>query len=269
MAGKAEAAALAGRLLAALGLADTELHRLQTLGYRDILTAAEVALQHGGVPFEPVVDGISLPENPFTPLAPEISRNVPLIIGTNRDEATLAFIHQPGFADMTAEQASARFTEMLGARGAAAFALYRDLRPHDPPGYWVTALVTDRLFRMNAITLAERKAAQGGANVYMYRLDWPTPVEGGRLRTPHTLDIPLVFDNVDIARGMVGPGPRPRRMASIMSRAWAGFAHTGNPSQPSLAWPCYDAEKRLTMIFDLPSEVSSDPGSETRRFWSG
>jgi para-nitrobenzyl esterase len=268
MAGKADAAALAGRLLAALGLTDSELHRLQSLDYRDILKAGEAALQDGGVPFEPVVDGTSLPENPFTPEAPEISRNIPLIIGTNRDEATLAFTHQPGFTDMTAKQASVRFDEMLGAQGAAAFALYRGLRPDDPPGYWVTALVTDRLFRMSAIAVAEHKAAQGGASVYMYRLDWPTPVEGGVLRTPHTLDVPLVFDNVDVARSMVGPGPRPQRMSHIMSRAWIDFAHTGNPSQPGLAWPEYGAAQRLTMLFDLPSVVDSDPGSAARRFWN-
>ena len=43
--------------------------------------------------------------------------------------------------------------------------------------------------------IAERKAAAGGAPAYLYRFDWETPVAGGRLKSPHALEIPFVFDN--------------------------------------------------------------------------
>jgi para-nitrobenzyl esterase len=268
MASKTDAAALAERLLTALGLAHTDLPRLQTMDFRRLLDAAPLVQQASGGAFEPVVDGVSLPENPFTPFAPDISRSIPLMIGTNRDEASLALVREPGFAAMTVEEASARFTAIAGARAADAFALYRGLRPNDLPGYWVVALITDKRFLAPAISVAEMKAAQNAAAVYMYRLDWRTPVEDGMLRTPHALDLPLVFNNVNVARAMVGPGRQPQSMADIMSRAWINFAHTGNPSQDGIAWPAYDATMRQTMIFDLPSAAEPDPDSAVRRFWN-
>ena len=33
----------------------------------------------------------------------------------------------------------------------------------------------------------------GGAPVYVYRLTWETPVANGLFRSPHTLDLPLMF----------------------------------------------------------------------------
>ncbi|HOW41872.1 MAG TPA: carboxylesterase family protein, partial [Bacteroidales bacterium] len=38
--------------------------------------------------FSPVVDGVALPAHPFDPVAPEISKNKPLIVGWNEDEFT-------------------------------------------------------------------------------------------------------------------------------------------------------------------------------------
>jgi para-nitrobenzyl esterase len=260
---KNQAAANAAQVLAALGVTKSTLHRLQTMDYRTIIAAAQ------NVPgLAPVVDGSNLPAEPFNPTAPECARNIPLIIGTNNDEATLALSREPGFADMTEAQAHARFATLLGSKADTAFTLYRGLHPGDPPRYWVSALLTDKAFRMSAITVAGRKAAQRAAPAYMYRLDWQTPVENGLLRTPHGLDIPLVFDNVAIARGMVGPGAAPQRMADVMSRAWIDFARTGNPAQPGLVWPAYDAETRKTMIFANESQAESDPNAAARMFWS-
>jgi para-nitrobenzyl esterase len=42
-----------------------------------------------GANFSPVVDGRSLPRHPFHPDAPAISRDVPMLIGTTKDEMTL------------------------------------------------------------------------------------------------------------------------------------------------------------------------------------
>jgi para-nitrobenzyl esterase len=262
MPGNDQAAATAGKVLAELGVTNSTLHLLQTVDYRSIVAAAQ------SFSLEPVIDGSNLPTHPFDPVAPDISSNVPLIIGTNRDEATLALSREQGIWDMTEAQARARFMSMLGDLAEDAFVLYREQCPDDPPAYLVAALITDTAFRMNAITVAERKAAQQAVPVFMYRLDWRTPVHGGVLRAPHGLDIPLVFDNVTIARAMVGPGQAPRRMAAVMSRAWIDFAWSGNPSQPGLDWPAYDIASRKTMIFATESHVVPDPDAAARVFWS-
>jgi para-nitrobenzyl esterase len=129
-------------------------------------------------------------------------------------------------------------------------------------------MVTSRGAWSDSIRLAERKAKQGGSPVFMYRLDWETPVLDGKLKAPHGLDTPLVFDNADKAAGLCGTGPEPRKIAADLSQAWINFARTGNPSREGLAWPPYEAGSRKTMIIDVPSHVTSDPDSEVRQFFA-
>jgi para-nitrobenzyl esterase len=157
---------------------------------------------------------------------------------------------------------------VLQAKGDAAFELYKSLRPNDPPAYWMTSMTTGMGTWMDSIRLAERKVAQQGASVYMFRVDWEVPALGGVLRTPHGTDVPLCFDTVDARTKEMGTGPEPRRLAARMSRAWINFARTRNPSQPGLAWPAYDTETRRTMVFNNESAVVSDPDKRAREFWA-
>ena len=115
---------------------------------------------------------------------------------------------------------------------------------------------------------AERRARQGGAATYVYYLNWPSPVDGGKWKAPHTLDIPLVFDNVAYGAAQTGTGPDAQAMADLMSGALLAFARTGNPGTPALpAWPRFDPARRAAMIFDLPPRVEDDPrGAERRLF---
>jgi para-nitrobenzyl esterase len=111
-----------------------------------------------------------------------------------------------------------------------------------------------------SVLLAERKAAQNAAPVYMYMLTWETPVAKGKLKCPHALEIPLVFDNVEAARNFVGRGDDPQTVADQMSQAWLAFARTGDPNTGvNVAWPSYGQKARATMIFDLKSRVETDP----------
>ena len=268
---KAKAAEHAERTLEKLGLAQADVHKLQSMDYRAIISAASAASAAMGMTgrgvLSPVVDGRALPTHPFTPAAPAMSRDVPLMVGTTKDEATLFLSADPAFGKMTEEQVRQRATMMLRDK-AAAIDVYKALRPNDPPTYWLTSAMTGRSTWMDSIRLAERKAAQQGAPVFMYRLDWETPILDGVMRSPHGLDVPLVFDNVDARRASLGPGPEPKQLAAVMSRAWINFARTGSPSQPQLAWPPYDVAARQTMIFDTHSRVVSDPDREARSFWN-
>jgi para-nitrobenzyl esterase len=90
-------------------------------------------------------------------------------------------------------------------------------------------------------------------------LTWETPVSRGRLKSPHAVEIPLVFDNVEKARNFVGRGDDPQAVADQMSDAWLAFARTGDPG-----WPAYDADRRATMLFNVDSRVDDDPLPEVR-----
>jgi para-nitrobenzyl esterase len=268
---KADAAAYAEKLLAVLGTPPTDVHKLQTMPLDVIMRAAveaEGQMGPGHRTLSPVVDGQALPSHPFDPVAPEVSRRVPIIIGTNKDENTLFSIADPKFGTMTLEDAHDRFSTMLRGKGDAAFEFYTKLKPQEQPTYLVTSMGTHTGAWISSIRLSERKLAQNAASVHMYRLDYETPVLGGILRTPHGLDTPMVFGHAKEFARMLGDGPEPQRISEQMMDAWIAFARTGDPSTSKLAWPAYQTSSRETMIFAAKSHTAGDPDKAFREFWS-
>ena len=87
-------------------------------------------------------------------------------------------------------------------------------------------------FRTGTDTQADRKAAQRRAPVYKYHFQWYSPVRGGALRAMHTMDIPFVFENYELAAVEVGSGPELKPLGDRMAGAWVAFATTGNPNHP-------------------------------------
>jgi para-nitrobenzyl esterase len=191
-----------------------------------------------------------------------------VMIGTNKDEATLFLRSHPKFGEFTEEDLATRAKEAVGDKAPALIAALKKLLPDYSPTHLICAVQTVQGMWAGSITLAERKAAQGSGPAYMYMLTWETPAARGSLRCPHALEIPLVFDNVERARDFVGRhnGDEPQRVSDQMSEAWLAFARTGNPATASLPdWPAYDARRRATMIFDLESKLVDDPWSEVRQ----
>ena len=108
--------------------------------------------------------------------------------------------------------------------------------------------------------IAERRAALGKGPVYLYYFRWETPVDGGRLRSPHTMEIPFAFDNVKVSARLTGGGPEAIALADKISDAWIAFARTGNPNTKKLpSWPAFNPSERPTMVFNNVSTVENDP----------
>jgi len=113
--------------------------------------------------------------------------------------------------------------------------------------------------------IAERRASLGRGPVYLYYFKWETPVQGGRLKSPHTMEIPFAFDNVKISARLTGGGAEAMALADKLSDTWIAFARTGNPNTPKLPhWPAFNLSDRATMVIDNTSEVVNDPLREQR-----
>ena len=262
-------------LLAALGLEPGNLGRLRTLPAATIQAAA--ATLHSDAlmsAFSPCVDGVALPRDPFAPDAPEISDAIPLMIGVNKDETTLFLRSHPKFGVWTDADLMARARDAVGEKAEALVDELRSVFRDYSPTYLICAVQTVMMMWLNTVNLAERKAHRNAAPVFMYQLEWETPVARGALKSPHALEIPLVFDNVEAARSFVGRGEEPQRLADQMAPAWLAFARTGDPNHAALpAWPPYEAEgeqpRRATMIFNLESHVAHDPMGGVRTLMQG
>ena len=264
------AAALTADLYAELGITRGDIKALRAVPAERLVAAAAAAESKQPVAgfdrtgFAPVVDGRILPAQPWDPAAPETAKNIPVMIGINRDEMTLFMASAPWFGQLDDAGLQKMAAAILGPKAPAVLAALRKDFPNDSPTYLATHLVTYGRMFAGSVQIAERKAAQGGAKAYMYLLEWGTPV--GPFRATHTLEIPLVFDNVDKARVLVGEGPEPQVLAKQMSAAWVAFARTGHPNTPLVPfWPFYEAEKRSVMVFNLKSRVVEDPYAATRK----
>ena len=265
----------ANSILAELGIDKNNLVLLQQLPAQKILDAVQSATAKAGGGFAglrlaPVVDGDVLPRDPFTPTAPEISRDVPILIGWNKDEMTIFNTSAPWFGSLTDDQLAGRVKMVVGDKTHALLAVYRDMYPHYSPSYTFNAIVGDYRMFNGSVTLAERKAAQNAAPVYQYYLTWETPVANGVLKSPHTLDIPFMFNNVDLAAALTGDSAEARSLEHQMSSSWIAFARSGNPNNKAVPnWPAYDTNRRAAMVFNVEAHVVNDPLADVRRILQG
>ncbi len=247
--------------LTALNLQPNQVDKLQTLPL-DQLLAATAPGKGPPLALAPVVDGRSLPTDPFDPVAPELSANVPLLIGTVETEVTFFPNQVLDPIDDASLRAHVKQTlrKATDAQVEQVIAAYKAGRPGASNTDLYLIIASDATFRAGVFTEAERKAAQGKAPVYQYYFTWRSPVREGKLRTFHTLEIPFVFDNVDVAQSMTGSGQDRYALATRMSSAWVAFARTGNPSCKEVpGWTAYDGKRRATMIFNNDCKVVNDP----------
>jgi para-nitrobenzyl esterase len=251
--------------LARHDLKPDQVDRLRQMSTEQLLFVTE-ASRGPPLNFGPVVDGHTLPTDPFDPTAPALSAEVPLLIGTVESEVAffpnqvLDPIDDAGLhahVKQTVRNASdAQIDQIISA--------YRAGRPTASNTDLYLIIASDATFRAGVLTEADRKAAQGKAAVYQYYFTWRSPVREGKLRAFHTVEIPFVFDNVDAAISMVGSAPDRYALADQMSSAWVAFARTGNPNHRGLPhWAPFDTKQRVMMVFNDECKALSDPhGSE-------
>lgn len=209
----------------------------------------------------PVVDGKIIPQHTFDPVASEISKDIPMMIGTVANESSAAFANPAGELT-TLEDIKARLEPVYGDRAPAIIEAYQKNFPNAGPPELISLMGS---LRTNAIKQSELKTAQGGAPVYLYWFTWKTPVLDGRPRSFHCSELAFVFDNIDRCINATGGGKQARDLAAKMSTAWINFAKTGNPNHDGLPeWKSFTAENGETMVFDNQPELKNDPDREAR-----
>jgi para-nitrobenzyl esterase len=247
-----------------------EFRRLQQVPLDKLLPAYFAAsrkqrFNHTTAGFAPVVDGKVLPDHPFHPTASAVMPEVPVILGTNRTELTLQLVGDAAAFNLDEAGLQARARETFGDKAQQLVEVYRKSLPTATPSEIFFLMASDRAYCVPVMTIAARRAALGKAPAYFYYFAWETPVAGGRMKSPHALEIPFVFDNTDRSARFTGGGARPAALADKMSDAWIAFARTGNPDTPKLPkWTPYDAASRATLVLNDTSTIVSDPTRERR-----
>lgn len=273
---------LARETLAALGLPVGKPLALRTVPAQALLQAADSASAKlrasDGKPqsffhpprswWMPVAGTPALPAQPWDPVAPAFSAQIPLLIGTTLHEAS------PSMADPAVErfgwaEVEGRLRGSLGDKASDAVAAAREAWPaEDPAG--ILGVLEGRNFRLSAVELIRRRLKAPAAPTYNYVLAWKTRAFEGRPRAFHTSDLVFMFANSDLVPQVSGGGTRGRRMADRMAGAWAAFARTGRPAHRDLpAWPEAEPGRLPTMVLDDRYAVRTDPDARLLRLLVG
>ncbi len=272
---KERAAALTACVLQHLGAtAET----IQSVPVADLLAAVEPATHALGpspdplfdrYPFGPVVDGDVLPAHPFDPMAADTCADVPVIIGDMKTETAnfLAVVDKVWDRSLTADELRTRVEAIAGPHTGRVLDLYGQLYPEQNAAERLIAITTDCNFRIRSLVLAQRRAALNRAPIWMYSFDWETPVLNKKLKAPHAMDVPFVFNTLDLTNA-TGGSPEGQALADTMSALWAGFARTGQPAHAAIpAWPPYEATHRATLMLDNSCRIENDPRGQERLLW--
>lgn len=259
-----------------LGLKPAEFEKIKTVPYDELLAAGERAIARVRKEAEaenavhsfifgwaPAVDGDVIPAQPCEASALELSRDIPVMIGTTAQEFC-ASTYVPAFRKMDKAQAVEVIRKKYGDRTDEFINAFEKAYPSYRPADLIDV---DLTFRPSAVEQARIRANHGCAPVYMYMFTWESPVMDGIFRSMHCMEIPFVFDNVQRHSTMTGGGAGAVSLAGKMSGAWINFARTGKPYAEGLPeWEPYTSDNGNTMIFNDECTVKHNHDKELLEF---
>ena len=265
--------ALARQLIVELGLKPNDIAALQQLEWSKLYAAGQAAIAkvNASLPpdafppgavrragWAPTMDGHVVPMRPFFDAAPEISKDIPLIIGSVSEE---------GYSYRSNPNETEWRTTLTKTYGADKANRLVDAMKTANPSKSVRTLsygVRGLAVRNNVDRMVRLKQAIGGAPVYQYWFTWQSPQLDGVAGAWHTSELAFCFDNTKRCEQGTGNTPEAQKLAKIMATAWANFAAIGNPSQSGLAWPPADRGTMQAMIFDNHCRIVNDPDANAR-----
>lgn len=276
----AEATAVISYIYDYVGVKRGDVAALQQVPVKTMVAALERLGKEattGILTFRPVADGHIFNSNPWAS-APPLAAEVPMMIGTTKEETALFIDVETPIPDydalVPAVVKNAFATPLTADEARELVALYRREMPGLSPLELMVQITTDTSFWGFSLQQLERKAMAAQAPVYAYQFDFDIPFNGGSWAI-HGVDLPMMFGHPDYPqawgdkdsqalRAAADPKGDRYRLAEAAIKAWAAFAYTGNPSTTDHAWPAYDLTTRSTMIFDRDIRVVNDPRGAVR-----
>jgi para-nitrobenzyl esterase len=278
--GKDQSKELARQLMKELGLRSNDVASLQKMEWEKLNTAGNAAIAKlspqgagaagpGGPPtatprvgWSPTVDGKIVTVRSFYDVAPEVSKNVPMMIGNVSEEGN-RMSSRPTEAEWHATLART----WGDAKATALVAAMKKAHPEKSIrtlSYGVNGLTS----RNNMQRMVKLKYDQKGAPIYQYYFTWQSPMleDAGAW---HTAELAFCFDNTKRCEQGTGNTLEAQALAKKMATAWVNFARSGNPGQAGLSWTASDPTHCQTMVFDNHCRMVNDPDGELRRILLG
>ena len=264
-----------------LGLGPTDIESLQKMEWSKLAAAGNAAVAKINPPgppmmgpgppgkprvgWSPCVDGKVINMRSFFEAAPEVSKNVPILIGSVSEEGN-RMSSRPTEEEWHASLAKAYGDDKATAivstlKKAYPLKQIRTLSYMCSGSFGLNGLS----MRNNVVKMAKLKQELKAAPAYAYYFTWQTPILDGVPGAWHTADLQFCFDNTKRCEQGTGNTPEAQALAKKMAASWAAFAATGNPSIPGLSWEATNAETNNTMVWDNNCRMMNDPDGEARK----
>jgi para-nitrobenzyl esterase len=201
----------------------------------------------------------------FFDAAPEISKNVPMLVGSVSEEGN-RMSSRP-----SEEEWHSSLSKMYGAEKATAIAVALKKAYPEKKVQTLSYICSGSpglnglSMRNNVVKMAQLKHELHAASAYAYYFTWQTQILDGVAGAWHTAELQFCFDNTKRCEQGTGNTPEAQALAKKMAASWAAFAATGNPSIPGLEGSATDPESNKTMIWDNECRMVDDPEGEARK----
>jgi para-nitrobenzyl esterase len=269
---------LARQIMKELGLRPNDIGSLQKMEWARLFAAGNAAIAKVNPPappslgpgagslrpsapragWGPTVDGRMITLRSFNDVSPDVSKNVPMLIGSVSEESN-RMLSRPTEAEW-----HTTIARVLGEEKATAL-IAAMKKAHPEKSIRTLSYGLGGVGSRNNVTrMATLKYNQKAAPVFTYYFTWQSPMleDAGAW---HTAELAFCFDNTKRCEQGTGNTPEAQKLANTMATAWANFARTGNPSQPGLSWAAFEPDRCPTMVFDNQCRMVNDPESEVRR----
>jgi para-nitrobenzyl esterase len=219
----------------------------------------------------PVRDGYVLPDRPHTLIA---DRDIPLLLGTNREERSARFLGSDLTPEtVTEEDYIALVNEAWGPFAEEILRLY-PASDYDYPFWALVAGDTDFVYTCatRRLALAAASAPQparnedGGGNNdheapiwrYLYTHVFDGPDDSGfdlpGLRASHRMEDAFIWNS--FSSWAYTPSPAERQLSETMTSYWTNFAKHGDPNGRGLvSWPRYLPDSERILNLDTPTHA--------------
>jgi len=271
---------LARLVMKDLGLASNDIQSLQKMEWSKLFAAGNAAaakINPSGAPmgpggpgkprvgWSPCVDGKVINMRSFFDAAPEVSKHVPMLIGSVSEEGN-QMSSRP-----TEQEWHANLAKTYGEEKATA--IIAALRKAYPAKQIQTLSyicsgrpgLNGLSMRNNVVKMAALKHDLHAAPAYAYYFAWQTPMLDGLPGAWHTAELQFCFDNTKRCEQGTGNTREAQILAKKMASSWAAFAANGNPGIPDLPWEPSEPETNKTMLWDNDCRMVDDPEGQARK----
>jgi len=273
-ANKTDAAKMTNEFLKLLNINAGNISKLLTVSVDSLLHAGNVLFDNvlkdmGAIlTFAPVYGTEFLPLPVSEAIANGSAKNVPLMIGTNKDEVNLFTKTKPPLVKPT----EATMEKLMAGYGkGSSLNDIKPLYPKYPSSASILSMLSDAIFHLPADEIAATQS--GFASVYAYRFDWTSfPIRLIKLGACHGMELPFVFNSFHSSQGKLilkaAANRKVHHLSEKMQSAWLSFAQTGKPNSNTDFWPQYNNPNRTTLLFNNAISLISDPTAKLRKGWN-